>query len=75
MSLLKKVMSGLVLFVSMIMGSLWAAEPEYSTLNLRPGVTDNSQLVYDLHMEVVWIMFAVAALVFAAILFAVIRFR
>ncbi len=75
MSLLKKVMSGLLLFVSLFMGSLWAAEPEYSTLNLRPGVTENSQRVFDLHMEVVWIMFAVAGLVFAAILFAVIRFR
>ncbi len=75
MSLLKRVMSGLVLFVSLFMGSLWAAEPEYSTLNLRPGVTDNSQAVFDLHMEVVWIMFAVAGLVFAAILYSVIRFR
>ncbi len=68
-------MSGFVLFVSLFIGSLCAAEPEYSTLNLRPGVTENSQRVFDLHMEVVWIMLAVAGLVFAAILFAVIRFR
>jgi cytochrome c oxidase subunit 2 len=67
--------SGLVLFVSLFMGSIWAAEPGHSTLNLRPGVTDNSQAVFDLHMQVVWIMFAVAGLVFAAILYAVIRYR
>ncbi|MEE4244405.1 MAG: cytochrome c oxidase subunit II [Kangiellaceae bacterium] len=75
MSLLKKVMFGLSTLLSLAAMPLLAAESEYSTLNLRPGVTDNSQLVYDLHMEVVWLMFIVAALVFAAILYAVIRFR
>ncbi len=75
MSLLKKVMSGSLSLLVFFTSSLWAAEPEHSTLNLRPGVTDTSQAVFDLHMEVVWIMFAVAGLVFAAILFAVIRFR
>ena len=75
MSLLKRVMSGALLFVAFLAGNLWAAEPEFSKLNLRPGVTDNSQRVFDLHMEVVWLMFIVAALVFGAILFAVIRFR
>ncbi|NVK86917.1 MAG: cytochrome c oxidase subunit II, partial [Gammaproteobacteria bacterium] len=75
MSLLKRVMSGALMVSCFLTGHLWAAEAEYSKLNLRPGVTENSQRVFDLHMEVVWIMFAVAGLVFAAILYSVIRFR
>ncbi len=75
MSLLRKVISGIVLLCGLVSSSLWAAEPEYSTLNLRPGVTDNANAVFDLHMQVVWAMFIVAGLVFGAILYAVIRFR
>ncbi len=75
MPLLKKVMSGFVLLATFLFSSVWAAEPEYSTLNLRPGVTDNSQAVFELHMLVVWAMFVIAGLVFAAILYAVIKFR
>lgn len=75
MSLLNRVMSGALTLVTLLTSSVWANEPELSKYNLRPGVTENSQRVFDLHNEVAWIMLVVAFLVFAAILYAVIRFR
>ena len=75
MSLLEKVKSGVVMLAVVLSSGLFAAEPEYSIYNLRPGVTETSQQVFDLHMLVVYIMFVVAALVFGAILYTVIRFR
>ncbi|NVJ60616.1 MAG: cytochrome c oxidase subunit II [Gammaproteobacteria bacterium] len=60
---------------TLLASGVWANEPELSKYNLRPGVTENSQRVFDLHNEVAWIMLIVAFLVFAAILYAVIKFR
>lgn len=48
---------------------------ERSELNLRPGVTDISQSVYDLHMFVLWIMTAIGALVVVLIMWSIFRHR
>ncbi|MCO7224641.1 cytochrome c oxidase subunit II [Pleionea sp. CnH1-48] len=74
MSLLRKVRSGVVLLAVLLSSSLMA-NPEYSIYNLRPGVTETSQEVFDLHMLVVYIMTVVTILVFGAMLYSIIRFR
>lgn len=44
-------------------------------LNLTQGVTPVSQAVYDLHMIVLWVVTAIAALVFAIMFWSVFKFR
>jgi cytochrome c oxidase subunit 2 len=44
-------------------------------LNLPPGVTDISREIYDLHMMVLWVSTAIAALVFGLLIYVMIAFR
>ncbi|MCC2606449.1 cytochrome c oxidase subunit II [Planctobacterium marinum] len=50
-------------------------KPEQYQLNLRSGVTDISQQVYDLHMTIFWICVVIAIIVFGAMLWATIFHR
>jgi cytochrome c oxidase subunit 2 len=45
------------------------------TLNLRPGVTEISQKVYDLHMLIFWICVVVCAGVFAVLIYSLMTHR
>ena len=44
-------------------------------LNLRRGITDTSQTVYDLHMLILWVCVAIAILVFGAMIVSIILHR
>lgn len=52
-----------------------AAQTERSDLNLRPGVTEISNKVYDLHMLMFWICVAIAVVVFALMFYSMIMHR
>ena len=44
-------------------------------LNLRRGITDTSQTVYDLHMLILWVCVAIAILVFGAMIVSIVLHR
>ncbi len=48
---------------------------ERSAENLRPGVTDSSETIYDLHMAILWVCVAIFALVFGLIMWSMINHR
>ncbi|RMG58211.1 MAG: cytochrome c oxidase subunit II [Gammaproteobacteria bacterium] len=48
---------------------------ELSKLNLRPGVTEISHDVYDLHMMVLWICVAIGLVVFGAMFYSILKHR
>ncbi|MDX1804246.1 MAG: cytochrome c oxidase subunit II [Alcanivorax sp.] len=56
----------------MARASDWA---DRSNLDLRPGVTQSSHEVHDLHTDILWIVTAIGLLVFGLILTAMIRHR
>lgn len=68
-------LASVVLMLVMSGRALAADWTERSELNLRPGVTDISNEVYDLHMFVLWIMAAIGGLVVVLILWSIIRHR
>jgi len=63
--------SGLLLAAS----AAHAAANDGWKMNLTSGVTDISHLTYHLHMFVFWICVAIGAVVFSAMILAMIRFR
>jgi len=44
-------------------------------LNLRPGVTETSERVYDLHMLVMWICVAIGVVVYGVLAYSILRHR
>src|SRR5690554_7278803 len=46
---------------------------ERSNLNLRPGTTDISQQVFDLHMIVLWVCTVIGLAVFALVMYSAVR--
>jgi cytochrome c oxidase subunit 2 len=44
-------------------------------LNMSPGVTHTSQMAYDAHMFALWVCVVIGALVFAAMFYAMFKFR
>ncbi len=46
-----------------------------TVLNLRRGITDTSQTVYDLHMLILWVCVAIAILVFGAMIISIMLHR
>ena len=58
--------------------SLPALATDISTLsryNLRPGVTEISRDVYDLHNFTIWVCVAIAIVVYGALLFSIYKYR
>jgi len=51
------------------------ARADWSLLNMPQGVSVLSREIYDMHMIMLWICLAIAALTFGAMTFAMIRFR
>ncbi len=73
--LTKSILACFSMFVSL---SVWAGSAESagrSDLNLRQGVTDISQQVYDLHMLMFWICVGIAVLVFGVMFVSIIKHR
>ena len=48
---------------------------QLSKVNLRPGVTEMSQKVYDLHMLILWVVTLIGLLVFGLIMWSVVQHR
>jgi cytochrome c oxidase subunit 2 len=44
-------------------------------LNLRPGVTETSERVYDLHMLIMWICVAIGVVVYGVLAYSILRHR
>lgn len=60
----------------MISGATFASDwTERSDIDLRPGVTQASQDVHDLHTLVLWVVTVIGLLVFGLIIYSVIRHR
>ena len=60
----------------MISGMTFASDwTERSDLDLRPGVTQVSQEIQDLHTTVLWIVTVIGLLVFGLIVYSMIRHR
>ena len=64
---------------SLILGPLlclsqtaWA---DFGQLNMTPGVTSTSRMVFDLHMLIFWICLGIALLVFGVMGFSILRHR
>jgi cytochrome c oxidase subunit II len=47
----------------------------WGLLNMTQGVTDMSRKIYDLHMLIFWVCVVIAAVVFGAMIWSIIRFR
>lgn len=58
-----------------LLGLLMAGVATADELNLRPGVTDISQQVYDLHMAILWICIVIGVIVFGVMFWSVIHHR
>lgn len=66
------------------LGSTWGlaltamAAPAFAGwdgLNMTRGVTELSERIYDLHMEIFYVCVGIAVLVFGAMIYAIVRFR
>ena len=58
-----------------ILGLLWAGLAFGDELNMTPGVTSISQLVYDLHMVIFWICVAIGVVVFGVMFWSIVHHR
>jgi cytochrome c oxidase subunit 2 len=68
--------TGAAFWVAALVGSIRAAGANTSNgYNLPIGVTDLSQSMYALHMEVFWICVAIAVVVFGVMIYSLIAFR
>jgi len=65
---------GLAVLASLPFAAL-AADPKPWQLNMGRGVTASSQHAYDAHMLALWICVGIGAVVFAAMAYAMFRFR
>jgi cytochrome c oxidase subunit 2 len=71
-----KKLFGLCGVAVLVVGWAWFA-PAWAdlTLNMPEGVTTGSRDIYSLHMLILWWCVAIAALVYAAMVYAIVRFR
>ncbi len=58
-----------------LLSLLMAGAATADELNLRPGVTDISQQVYDLHMTILWVCVVIGIAVFSVMFWSVIHHR
>ena len=58
-----------------VSGSALAKEATLSAVNMRPGATDVSHAVYDLHMYALWVCVAIGAVVFGVMFYSIITHR
>jgi cytochrome c oxidase subunit II len=66
----------LALLATAACGSLAAhADSGWALLNMTPGVTEMSRNIYGLHMLIFWVCVAIAVLVFAVMVYSLVKFR
>ncbi len=53
----------------------FVADSGWHLLNMTEGVTDLSKKIYVLHMEIFWVCFWVAVVVYGAMIYALVKFR
>lgn len=59
----------------LLLSSIALAEEPLSKLNLRPGVTEISHKVFDLHMIILWICVAIGVVVFSVMFWSILMHR
>jgi len=66
-----------VFVVSLALLTSSSAAPAWAdfALNMRAGVTPTSREIYDLHMLVLWVCVLIAAGVYSAMIYAIVKFR
>ncbi|MFT6732092.1 MAG: cytochrome c oxidase subunit 2 [Polaribacter sp.] len=72
MAIRRKLIAGMTGLLGFMLSGLVQAASE---LNMRPGVTETSIEVYELHMMVVWVMVAISVVVFGAMFYSFIFHR
>lgn len=72
---MKKILSALS--AALVMTSLFGVNPALAdlTFNMSEGVTTSSQEIYRLHMLVLWTCVVIAAGVYGAMVYAIVKFR
>jgi cytochrome c oxidase subunit 2 len=71
---LAKALVALGLLSAAVTQAAWA-DSGWAELNMTQGVTEFSRAVYGLHMEILWICVVIAAVVFAAMIWSLVRYR
>lgn len=51
------------------------ARADWGLINMPQGVTDLSREIYDLHMLILWVCVAIGAVVFAAMIYSLVKYR
>ena len=51
------------------------ARADWSLLNMTPGVTNLSREIYGLHMLILWVCVGIGAVVFAAMIYSLVKYR
>lgn len=72
MAIRRKIFASLTALVGFVLSGVAQAASE---LNMRPGVTETSIEAYDLHMAVIWVMTAIALVVFGLMIYSMIFHR
>jgi cytochrome c oxidase subunit II len=72
MAIRRKLIASLTALLGLVLSSVVQATAD---LNMRPGVTENSIEAYNLHMAVIWVMTAIAVIVFGLMIYSMIFHR
>jgi cytochrome c oxidase subunit 2 len=64
-----------VLATVMALSGTAQAESGWHLLNMREGVTEISRRIYDLHMLIFWVCVIIGVLVFAVMIYSLVKFR
>jgi cytochrome c oxidase subunit II len=71
----RKCLQGRAWVATALAGLASPAFAGWDGLNMTKGVTELSAIIYNLHMEILWVCVGIAFLVFGAMIFALVRFR
>ena len=72
MAIRRKIFASLTALLGLVLSSVVQATAD---LNMRPGVTETSLEAFDLHMAVIWVMTAIAAVVFGLMFYSMFAHR
>ena len=65
-------LAGLAALLSTV---VWTQVQADWALNMRPGVTETSRSVFDLHMTIFWVCCAIGVVVFGAMIYSIVKHR
>ena len=72
---LKLARKGLQALTGLLLTTVLPAQAAWNQLNLPRGVTSISRDAYDLHMLTLWVCTVIGIIVFAVMIYAMIKFR